>query len=741
MLEFFEVPNQMIGAIGPVAHGANFDWARQDAKPGLMNLNLIIDEEAFYSVFGSQDATSGYNQTLLNSIELPLLATLNNNQLILPYTMPLSQNTNHGVNPAGSPPVPLGGPPVPLVASAAQLSGAPNFAYPITDQTQFSKHGYLAGTDPIAYQILVAAGTGPAPAPGNRIKAAFAQFLWTRHGGSGYLFSYGSGLSGQNSIVQTQSLAAPYNNATPAERPFHSLAFPDINYTIMRPAALPPTSASQNTVASNPPMVIPAGNTNPAAVANAQAVQYTYTGTATAPLPTTWYLATSLGLTGTPNPPTYYAPFVTANNNTAVVPPSDAGTPAANFPATTPPTPLVYSGDPGVRNPFFNQGYITSAISPPPAGGISPSVAAAPPYLLYVPAYAGTLTNVTPLTKTALGVPINAVEPGFPLPTNVAFPSGSSGAPTAPTVDSVMMPPPIPPARLFQVPDNFGAGLMLSVGLAGINNYVGAATFTPAPGLGYVGITYNGTTGIGNIPPAVSNASDSGDPWINNQIANQALSQTFPMPTYALNNGAPGVVWSGGTYYAGGATPFVSPTGVLPPTQINYAPYNYTGPGVGTPPAGLWPYNGYNNLPASQPRSPYLGSFTGTPAGAPASQVDDRQHPYWRSEMMQKAMNLTTVRTHQYAVWITVGFFEVIRQGDIGMLAQARVEYANNNIVQGLLDLQSAFDVMGPEVGALNGTSVRYRGFFLVDRLKLTGFNPNDTGAWHAAVVYRKVIQ
>ena len=32
-------------------------------------------------------------------------------------------------------------------------------------------------------------------------------------------------------------------------------------------------------------------------------------------------------------------------------------------------------------------------------------------------------------------------------------------------------------------------------------------------------------------------------------------------------------------------------------------------------------------------------------------------------------MNLTTPRTHQYAVWMTIGFFEVIRQGDLGTLA------------------------------------------------------------------------
>ena len=128
--------------------------------------------------------------------------------------------------------------------------------------------------------------------------------------------------------------------------------------------------------------------------------------------------------------------------------------------------------------------------------------------------------------------------------------------------------------------------------------------------------------------------------------------------------------------------------------------------------------NGYNGAAAV---NPYLGS------NASASVVDDRQHPYWRTELIQKAMNLTTVRTHQYAVWITIGFFEVKRQGDIAMLAQGAP--------------QLAFDIMGPEVGALNGQNVRFRGFFLVDRLKLTGFNPGDAGAFHNAVVYRKVIQ
>ncbi len=54
MFEFFEVPSQMIGAIGPVANGTNFDWARQDFKPGLLNLNLIVDEEVYDALLGKQ---------------------------------------------------------------------------------------------------------------------------------------------------------------------------------------------------------------------------------------------------------------------------------------------------------------------------------------------------------------------------------------------------------------------------------------------------------------------------------------------------------------------------------------------------------------------------------------------------------------------------------------------------------------------------------------------------------------
>jgi len=101
-------------------------------------------------------------------------------------------------------------------------------------------------------------------------------------------------------------------------------------------------------------------------------------------------------------------------------------------------------------------------------------------------------------------------------------------------------------------------------------------------------------------------------------------------------------------------------------------------------------------------------------------------HPYWRSEWMQKMMNLSTVRTHQYAVWVTVGFFEVVSQGDPAA--------AGTNP-------DAAFDVIGREVGLIGGKNVRHRGFFIVDRLKLDGFDPTSPGKFRDAVLYRRMIQ
>jgi len=485
MFEFFEVPSQSFGSIGPVAQGTDFDWARQDLKPGLLNLNLIIDEEVFFSILGSQKVslnstgTDAFTQQLLNFAQLPSASTAD---IPVVVTQSLANYALSGWTPVWG----FGG----------------------------SQPG-MVGKDPITQQI------------NNGMKAAFAQFLILRHGanwdstkGHWLLFSGN------------------------AERPFHSLSYPDINYTVMRPANLPPASPSM------------------------------------------------------PSPAT-----------------------AAYPPAAAP----FYIQDPGVRNPYINP--------PSPPSGIVNAMG------VYV---ANTPPVVTPPTASQYGAYFNTAS--------------------GPMTSYVSMPSPIPVRRLFQIPDAYTDGA--------------ATTYQPTPP------TYPPTT-----TTSVSNAGDSGDPFINpfingvNVTAGMAAGALGPVAvnvagvttTYYFNNGYPNLFWSGGS-----------------------APAGYT------------------------PTSVYLGANN-------SSNVDNRQHPYWRSEMMQKVMNLTTVRTHQYAVWITIGFFEVKREGDLG------------NILQSVPLL--AYDLLGPEIGAASGQTTRYRGFFLVDRTKLYSFDDTTPGSFTPAVVYRQTIE
>src|SRR5207249_2809874 len=148
---------------------------------------------------------------------------------------------------------------------------------------------------------------------------------------------------------------------------------------------------------------------------------------------------------------------------------------------------------------------------------------------------------------------------------------------------------------------------------------------------------------------AASNASETGDPYVNNLTLtpNPPAGGTVPVP-------APGTLPP--ITYGSGLT---ARTGVLTNSVANVywpganAATAYDSAGAATP------IPGGNNA--------YLGANGGGGGGGP----DSKQHPYWRSEQLQRVLNLTTVRTHQYAVWITVGFFEVLRQGDISMIASA----------------------------------------------------------------------
>ncbi len=345
MFDFFEVPSQSYGAIGQVAatsttnllaNGTNFDWSRQDSKPGLLNLNLIIDEEVFFSVAGSQvvNQANGQYQTVANvgpTPPPPQTPTVVNQvpsdqcaQQLLNFDQLANwapPNANGTINTGGVPltvyvaPLNPGTAPIPLVVTASLGSGAPAYAYPMASYpfgtggtsllAGYPINGLLAA-DP-TYNFSLGAlvlpvnpttmAAQPPPQYSNALKAAFAQFLTLRHGGSGYVFGFGSGPVGSYVSVATTAAGGVgpvipgYNQspsavpgALPADRPFHSLSYPDIDYTVMRPAALPPSLSSY--LGINPTtaaLIVP----NSGAFANGNFNPSSYSPPATSPLWTT----------------------------------------------------------------------------------------------------------------------------------------------------------------------------------------------------------------------------------------------------------------------------------------------------------------------------------------------------------------------------------------------------------------------------------------------------------------------
>jgi hypothetical protein len=472
MFELFEVPSSAFGAIGPVAQGQNFDWFREDRRPGQINLNLIIDEEVFHGLLDDETVPklNGSYMSVENNVPA--------------YPGPFTNlPSNHPVLT------------IPRVVTQVDARGYPTYeidpgsgnmrwtgSYPMQNRGFDDIAG--GGTDPISGQTVMP------------MKVAFADFLKLRHGGSGFLFTHALGQTGSGPVGPVPD--DPTQTTSPAmERPFRSASFPDINFTVLRPATLPPS------------------------------------------------------------------PFTVS----AIVPPPTQTLP---FPAPQ---------DPSLKRLATRDNSVLDFFPPRPSN-----------------------------------------------PTTAAFADRRD-----------WLPAPIPPRRLFQIPD------------------------TPA------GVDQQGETTFR------SNATETGDSRLN--LVNMNLEA------------------QAGTYI-----PIAHPTLFNPAADL-----------VQTTTQG-------------QPNPLLLGGYRNvTDPNNNNQPVDDRrQHPVYRTEWMQKVMNLTTVRTHQYAVWVTVGFFEVVRSGD----PARRIP-----------------DELGPEIGASSGQNVRYRGFFILDRTRATGFDPFNPADFRQVVVYSRRIE
>jgi hypothetical protein len=100
----------------------------------------------------------------------------------------------------------------------------------------------------------------------------------------------------------------------------------------------------------------------------------------------------------------------------------------------------------------------------------------------------------------------------------------------------------------------------------------------------------------------------------------------------------------------------------------------------------------------------------------------DTRNSCFRYEFLRKLGNVITTRSNVYAIWITVGYFELEPNG--------RVDAAHPDGMQ-----------LGQELGADTGEITRNRGFFIVDRTIPVAFEPGKNHNVDDCVLLRRYIE
>jgi hypothetical protein len=115
------------------------------------------------------------------------------------------------------------------------------------------------------------------------------------------------------------------------------------------------------------------------------------------------------------------------------------------------------------------------------------------------------------------------------------------------------------------------------------------------------------------------------------------------------------------------------------------------------------------------------GSSPGPPNPNAGIYQDIHRNPYFRYLPLQKLGNLVTTQSNCFAVWITIGYFEV---------EPVPVDPAHPDGY-----------TLGQEVGADSGEITRHRAFFIIDRSVPVGFLPGSRLNTDDCVLVRRLIE
>lgn len=119
--------------------------------------------------------------------------------------------------------------------------------------------------------------------------------------------------------------------------------------------------------------------------------------------------------------------------------------------------------------------------------------------------------------------------------------------------------------------------------------------------------------------------------------------------------------------------------------------------------------------PTDLPR--YLNDFTDTTSDVRNISRRSDRNPYFSYQALQRLSNLVTCRSNVYALWLTIGYFEVEGVNAAGQ------------------------PILGQEIGIDTGTVKRHRAFYIIDRSIPVAFEPGQNHNVDKCVVLRRFIE
>jgi hypothetical protein len=105
-----------------------------------------------------------------------------------------------------------------------------------------------------------------------------------------------------------------------------------------------------------------------------------------------------------------------------------------------------------------------------------------------------------------------------------------------------------------------------------------------------------------------------------------------------------------------------------------------------------------------------------------SAHVDPNRNPYFRYQNMQRMSNLVTTRSNVYAVWVTMGLFEV-------------------NVEETTSGSGVFVERLGQEAGRETGSVKRHRAFYIIDRSIPVAFQPGENHNVDHTILLRRIIE